>query len=839
MLEAQQLAREQRQVISRRQRRLDSPELSEVPEYIQDSQPDKTEDNYVVSQDDHDLDLSAPEYDSELERKIAAEERHELEPLHILHAGPYRWTPDVLNQYIVKFKPLEGRLYAHPRTKRIYEITTVFFHPIKKVAAAYSRIADGGQADSFDMYPSRIEGELGLQQLVKEFEDNGGSTVDTKIPWPRNSQEWAYMQHKDHDLTDILNELHRNLMAERRRMVASGKSRDEAMKTAVVTGVSDNHAYKYNGVLYLDERPNQEQEGNNGKDMSQTRYKLVVPQLLKRNVLDLYHDTKGHPGLLRTKETILIRYWWRSMNKDIDIHVRSCLACARRKSKSATAKVDIQQRDIPDVPWARAHMDLTGPIHRSTQGNRYILVVKDALTRYVETIPLKNNTANEVSSALTKEIICRHGGFGRLISDNGKEFDNKLMSQIMQLLRIRHTTTSPYNPRSNGLAESHMRVLKDSLAIYCQENQDDWDEHLRGVTMAYNTTVSSQTGYTPFYMMYGREAILPTESWMTRYGQLQSIDEYARNLAKALGYVWEKAALNKPKEYQRMLDSQRPTRHLTYHDYKVGDLVMIASIPRQNIKGWVDKKSRAISAKLQPRFSGPYPIVKWISPVVYIVQVDGVEKTIHAVNMKLFKGKRVYTTPGVQRGFERLEASERIPPTPLLLSPDPKLNEQTRVGYLKRNSGIQREFTRKKKRTEERQSRERLTQDSISESQADRLLEEYKDVEDDDDIQEYNQWLKEKGRRRIAIMNEERVALAKLPEEERKEHLEHLEHLGFTLEDIVEVELDRQERHWRKSLYDVTYTQQPQGLGIEEESEESSESEDEPQDSHPSEVERR
>jgi hypothetical protein len=357
--------------------------------------------------------------------------------------------------------------------------------------------------------------------------------------------------------------------------------------------------------------------------------------------------------------------------------------------------------------------------------------------------------------------------------------------------------------------------------------------------MAYNTTVNSQTGYTPFFMMYGREAILPTESWMTKYGQLSSVDGYVRNLAKALGYVWEKAALNKPKEYQRMLDSQRPTRHLTFHDYKVGDLVMIASIPKQNIKGWIDKKSRAITAKLQPRFSGPYPIVKWISPVVYVVQIDGGEKTIHAVNMKLFKGKRVYTTPGVQRGFEREEAAQRIPPTPLLLSPDPVLNEKARTQYLMRNTGTKRESTRKKKRTEELQNREKDTQEGISQSQADRLLEEYEDVEDDDDIQEYNKLLKEKARRRIQIMEEEREAFAKLPESERKMHLDHMKRLGFTLEDMVELELGRQERHWRKSLYDVTYTPKSNNPSVDEDTDESSEPEDEHEESHSSETRRR
>ena len=829
MIEAMNEAKRQRRQINERRRYVTqgSSSSQSTPDYVQDSNPDTNEDNYVLHEDDKDIHFNVAIYDSDTEKKIAEAEKHEIEPLRILHSGPYRWTPDVLNEYILKFKSLEGKLYANPRTKRIYEITTVFFHPVKKIAAAYSRVADGGQADEYDLYPSRIEGTLGLEQLVAEFERNGGSIVRSKTPWPRNSHEWAYMQHKDRDLTDILNELHRDLLQERQNKIAEGMPRQEIIDTLCVTRMYDDLMYMYNGVLYFDSKPDTVHEGQPNQDPSKIRYKLVVPSILKRNILDLYHDTKGHPGLSRTKETIYIRYWWKSINKDVDTHVRSCLACARRKAKSAVAKIDIQQYNAPDTPWARTHMDLTGPIHRSRQGHRYILVVKDALTRYVETVPLKTNTAEEVCNALVREIICRHGGFGRLISDNGKEFDNKLMSQIMQLLKVRHTTTSPYNPRSNGLAESHMRILKDSLAIYCQENQDDWDEHLRGVTMAYNTTVNSQTGYTPFFMMYGREAILPTESWMTKYGQLASINVYAKKLAQSLSYVWEKAALNKPKEHQRMLDSQRPRRHLTYHDYKIGDLVMIASVPKQNIKGWVDKKSRAISAKLQPRYSGPYPIVKWLSPVVYIVQVDGRDKIIHAVNMKLFKGKRVYTTPEVQRGFERSEAAKRVPPTPLLLSPDPQLNEKARTGYLKRNSGPQREQTRKKKKYEASQERERETQESLSESQANRLAEEYDDVEDDADIKEYGQWLTEKARRRIQIMEEEREAFDSLPQAEREAHLGNMERLGFTMEDIVELELERQERHWKRSLYDISYSQPCDNPNADEDDEESSESEDE------------
>ena len=125
-------------------------------------------------------------------------------------------------------------------------------------------------------------------------------------------------------------------------------------------------------------------------------------------------------------------------------HVNSCKACARRKARKAVAAAPIQGYDIPRMPWDRVHMDLTGPLTESKQGNKYILVIKDALTRYVEAVPIKNKSAEEVVNAFITVIIYRHGAVGWLISDNGREFLNKLFIQVAQLLNIKHTTIVVY-----------------------------------------------------------------------------------------------------------------------------------------------------------------------------------------------------------------------------------------------------------------------------------------------------------------------------------------------------------------------------------------------------------
>jgi len=793
-----------------------TPILSETPvpsQPLDDNQTLNVNDNNVedvVQQDMSTIEEQTEERQEQTAQTVEEEPDSELEPLRLLNVGPYRWTSGLTNEYITRFKPLEGRYYAHPRTRRIYEISVVFFHPNLKIPAAYSRVMDGGQPDIHDQYPSRIQGKGGLAELVQKFEASGGSQGTSKTKWPETIEEWGEEQEKDPEWEPLISKWKEVLQGLKEKAEAEG--RNALSKDIKISERIGNFDLEYSNLLYI----NVEREGMKHR-------LIVVPNQLKRNVLELYHDSKGHPGISRTKDTIILKYWWRNIAKDVDQYARSCKACARRKSKGAQAAVPIQAYEGPTTPWARTHMDLTGPVTTSTKGNKYILVVKDALTRYVETVPLKTNTSEEVAEALIREVICRHGAFGRLISDNGREFDNKLMAQVAQLLQIKHTTTCPENPRANGLAENHMRVLKDSLSIYTQETLQDWDEYLSGVTMAYNTTVNSQTGHTPFFMMYGREARLPNETWMIDYRELGDIDPYIQNTVASLNWVWEKASKKKPAEVKRMQDSQKPRRHLQYAEYKVGDYAMVARMTKQSIMSWIDRKERTISAKLQPRYSGPYLITGQRSPVVYTLQIDGRDKYVHAVNMKPFSGKQTYTTPYTQVGFSRSEIEkEELPEEPLFLSPNPELNEATRTQYLHRNPAAQRERTRRQNMLTARTRREQAIQQKQGESEQtdDWILEQYNDIQDDEDVLQYREWLKEKEKRRQFLLTAEREAFKKKSEEEQRLQLEMIEEHGLTPEDMIDMELAEQEHSWRESLAESLRTDSDYYRDEDEENEE-------------------
>jgi transposase InsO family protein len=181
----------------------------------------------------------------------------------------------------------------------------------------------------------------------------------------------------------------------------------------------------------------------------------------------------------------------------------------------------------------------------TTDGHEYILVVKCALTQWIELIPLRTKTAVEVAEALVEHVYCRHGSIERVVSDKGTEFINKVHKAVHHLLAQHHSSTTPYNPQANGKVENVNRTVKDMLSGYAHENQRDWDRFLQVVAHAYRTTVNAATGYSPFRALYGREARQPTEEWIedfARQNNLVSMDEYVQRLTVALHYSWTNMA---------------------------------------------------------------------------------------------------------------------------------------------------------------------------------------------------------------------------------------------------------------------------------------------------------
>jgi IS30 family transposase len=100
------------------------------------------------------------------------------------------------------------------------------------------------------------------------------------------------------------------------------------------------------------------------------------------------------------------------------------------------------------------------------------------MSQFLIAAPLQSKKAKEVAEAIYKNLYCQHGAVRRLTTDRGGEFVNNIHQAINQLLAQRGTSTTPYNPQSDGQAENAVRSIKDMLSAYAYRNQTNWDIYL-------------------------------------------------------------------------------------------------------------------------------------------------------------------------------------------------------------------------------------------------------------------------------------------------------------------------------------------------------------------------
>ncbi|GBN68939.1 Transposon Tf2-6 polyprotein [Araneus ventricosus] len=181
--------------------------------------------------------------------------------------------------------------------------------------------------------------------------------------------------------------------------------------------------------------------------------RVCIPKKYQKNVLDELHT--GHLGMVKMKALARSFVYWEDIDKDIEDAVRNCVDCARHKTDPAKAKVHYWE--YPSMPWERIHIDFAGPIFE----HMFLLIV-DAHSKWFEVYPMKITTTK-------KTIECPRDSFARfglprvLVSDNGSQFTSYEFQRFMQSNGIKHKTSAPFKPSSNGQAERYVATLKQSL----------------------------------------------------------------------------------------------------------------------------------------------------------------------------------------------------------------------------------------------------------------------------------------------------------------------------------------------------------------------------------------
>jgi transposase InsO family protein len=156
-------------------------------------------------------------------------------------------------------------------------------------------------------------------------------------------------------------------------------------------------------------------------------------------------------------------------------------------------------------------MDILGPFPISSLGNRYLLVVTDCFTKWVEAFPLSNMRTKTIAEVFVREIVCRYGVPLEVHTDQGRNFDSNLIKELTQLLGIRKTRATPLHPQSNGQVERQNRTILEYLSKYITDNQKDWDRWVSLYLLAYRSSIHTTTGVTPAEMYTGTDLRLPLD----------------------------------------------------------------------------------------------------------------------------------------------------------------------------------------------------------------------------------------------------------------------------------------------------------------------------------------
>ena len=372
-----------------------------------------------------------------------------------------------------------------------------------------------------------------------------------------------------------------------------------------------------------------------------SKLQLCLPKPYVDGVLRACHDhlTAGHLGTSRTLHRVAQRYYWPRMLTDAKRYVRTCHDCQMRKG-SVTKPVGFLKSIKVTQPFERVGLDILGPFPRSSLGNRYAIMAIDYFSKFVIARAVPVATSEMVIEFLVEGVVLHHGTPRIVTTDRGKPLTSNLSQKLFQALQVQHAMTTSYHSQSDGLIERFNRTVAQTLSFYVSTKQDNWDRVLKFAVFGYNTSKQETTGYTPFFLTFAREPVLPVDV---------ALDNRFNETDALRGVTGMPALISKiqvvREEVRRRIKTAQARQRRIYNEkriparYDPGDLVLLFTPVR--------RKGR--SEKLLFRYWGPYRIVKGINNLNYVVGRNGkdfrMHQVVHVSRMKRFHSRRERVRP--------------------------------------------------------------------------------------------------------------------------------------------------------------------------------------------------
>lgn len=280
---------------------------------------------------------------------------------------------------------------------------------------------------------------------------------------------------------------------------------------------------------------------------------IIIPQSMRHAMLKHMHE--GHLGITNTKNLVRGVIFWPCMFSEIENYIQNCQTCLKFRKNNPPQP--LQSHEIPALPWQKVGADIF-----QFESKNYLLVV-DYYSEYFEVSPINSYNSQTVITQF-KSIFCRHGIPVQIMSDNGPPFNSLDFKKFCHSWDIQHVTSSPYYPKSNGLAERTIGTVKNIF----KKCKDSGSDVYLGILMFRNTPKSDGIA-SPAKLLMSRNL---------------------RSLVPNSTLVLKPSVVSPEREKEKMSKKQLRVKH--YHDRKakclpsveVGENILFKHDPKAN---WV------------------------------------------------------------------------------------------------------------------------------------------------------------------------------------------------------------------------------------------------------------
>ncbi|MCO5584498.1 hypothetical protein L7F22_038426 [Adiantum nelumboides] len=361
-----------------------------------------------------------------------------------------------------------------------------------------------------------------------------------------------------------------------------------------------------------------------------------IPLILKR----LHEEAcGGHFAHDLTARKILhAGYVWPTLHLDVQHWCRTCHQCQingdRRLIHGPRHPV------VANGPFEKWGIDAIGRLPRTADGKLYILVAIDYMTKWVEAQSVSRVTERTVSKFVYSHICCRFGAPQEIISNHGPRFREGLLTRVCEEMKVKHQHATPYYPQSNGAVEKANGFITRILRKMVESQEKHWDRFLDGALWAYPTTYKCATGFTPFHLVYGQEALQPIE---LEIPTIRTIKNEGKIEDKLLADECVKWVLLDNKRFLSVETfEQQAMRRKALFD----DKVKKKEILKGNLVLRYDNKlDTHFDKKFIPRWEGPF-VVKKVYPTGYfqLMDIDGTphKRKVNGFRLKLYLTRDVF-----------------------------------------------------------------------------------------------------------------------------------------------------------------------------------------------------